>query len=84
MVCPSGSQAIDQMRRFRFEFLHNTVDKMMITSSVVDSDLDLDAGLNADRGDLLDNFSWGVQVDQALVDPVVHEEGREMNSRDAL
>ncbi len=37
---------------------------------VVDGDLDLNSGLNADGGDLLDHVSGGVQVDEALVDPV--------------
>ena len=36
---------------------------------VRDGDLDLDAGLDVDGGDLLDDLSRGVQVDQALVDP---------------
>ena len=36
---------------------------------VVDGDLHLNAGLNADRGDLLDDVGGRVQVDEALVDP---------------
>ena len=33
-----------------------------------DGDLDLDGGVDVDRGDLLDDLSGRVQVDEALVD----------------
>ena len=38
---------------------------------VRDGDLDLDAGLNVDGSDLLDDLGRRVQVDQALVDPAI-------------
>lgn len=34
-----------------------------------DGDFDLDAGLDADGGDLLDDLRWTVQINQTLVDP---------------
>ena len=39
--------------------------------------LHLDAGLNADAGDLLDHLGGGVQVDQALVDAHLEAAGEQ-------
>lgn len=36
---------------------------------VCDGDLNLYTGLDADGGDLLDDFRWAVQINEALVDP---------------
>lgn len=36
---------------------------------ISDGDLNLYTWFDADGGDLLDNFRWTVQINQALVDP---------------
>lgn len=36
---------------------------------ISDSDFDLYTRFDADGGDLLDNFRWAVQINQALMDP---------------
>lgn len=36
---------------------------------ICNGDFDLYARLDADGGDLLDDFRWTVQIDQSLVDP---------------
>lgn len=42
---------------------------MMHSLCIGNSDFHLNTGFDADGGDLLDDFGWTVQVDQALVDP---------------
>jgi hypothetical protein len=50
-------------------FVENNIRPPGSGLNIIDCDLNLNTWLNADRSNLLDHVSWGMQINKTLVDP---------------